>query len=368
MKYKDNDGKTAVGPQPKHRRMILDGETGAGAHDDTLPLRKKGSDEVSDGGSDFSVDPHDAEDIIEDGHGVIPRPKDSNPTAFDSLILDEYCEEEITPSLLPIDDKLSAVVTKWLRIRPPREKIKKMFKECMLPSNVEGLKPIRINAIVYNRLSTEMKQNDQKLRSLNTFLARGLGPILSIWNNMLKWEAAISEQSNPDVKASMGVIESGDLSLDVTEVRRQLDRSIRLLASAHSVLIDRRRQSLRHLFDNKFAYLFKDSNPATLELLGDNVDQKVVESVKLSEASQKLHFARSSSRGRGRFNNNYRRSQGRSFRRGQSSRHDVRRSNYVNHVGSNHQQNYYNQSRNTNSRSRGRGCGGWGSQRFNRGR
>ena len=84
--------------------MVLDGKTGTGPHDDTMPLRSKAPDEVSDdGGSEFSVDPREAEDIIEDGQGsgVIPRPKDSNSAALDCLILDEYCEEEVVPSLPP---------------------------------------------------------------------------------------------------------------------------------------------------------------------------------------------------------------------------------------------------------------------------
>ena len=72
MKYNKDGGKTANGnvdPQPhKKRRMVLDGETGTGPHDDTMPLQSKAPDEVSDdGGSEFSADPHEAEDIIEDG-------------------------------------------------------------------------------------------------------------------------------------------------------------------------------------------------------------------------------------------------------------------------------------------------------------
>ena len=174
MKYKD--GKTTVNPQPnKRRKMVLDGETGTGPQDDTMPLQNQAPDEVSDGGSEFSKDSHEAEDIIEDGHGsgVVPSPKDtnSNSTAFDNLVSDEYCEEEVVLSLPPIDEKLATVLTKWLWIRPPREKIKEMFKECMLPSYVDGLKPVCINAIVYNRLSSEMKQNEQKFHGLNSFLA-----------------------------------------------------------------------------------------------------------------------------------------------------------------------------------------------------
>ena len=97
------------------------------------------------------------------------------------------------------------------------------------------------------------------------------------------------------------------MSLDITDMRRQLDRSLKLLSTANCVLLDRRRQQLRPTLDSKFHYLLKQNNPITNELLGDNVDQKVSEAIKFSEAAQKLQitprFISRQGRFRGRFSN-----------------------------------------------------------------
>ena len=148
--------------------------------------------------------------------------------------------------------------------------------------------------------------NDQRLRGLNTFLARGLGPLVSVWDKILKWETALCHKDTVPVTGSLGVLHSDGMSLDLTDVRRQLDRGIKLLATCHSVLLDRRRIQLKPFFDNKFHYLLKPGNPITNELLGDNVDQKVAEASKISDAAQKLQLSRPYTRRtrfRGRFHN-----------------------------------------------------------------
>ena len=315
------------------------------------------------------MDPQDADNMIDGPAHVIAASKNDNDTdnnhMLDCIIAEEYCEDEVIPTLPPIDDKLAVVVTKWLRVRPAKDKIKEFFKQCMLPSNVDGLKPVKINAIIYEKLKGDFKQNDQKLRGLNSFVTRGLGPLLNVWNQILKWETAITNQQNRKVSASMGVLHTGELSLDLTDVRRQMDRAIRLLACCNSVLLDRHRQQLWPFFDNKFHYLLRESNPITSELLGDNIDQKVSESVKISEAAQKLQFNRS--RGKPRFQSyGYRHSQGRGVRRPFNNRDNRHSQQYLTNSGAYQQ---YSQPRGYPQRpcARGRSSRG-GYNRYNRGK
>ena len=74
----------------------------------------------------------------------------------------------------------------------------------MLPNNVAGLHPVKINSLVYNKLSPNYKINDQHLRGTNTFFAWGLGPIVSIWDKILKWETALSSLVNVPISGSLG--------------------------------------------------------------------------------------------------------------------------------------------------------------------
>ena len=284
MRYKNKSGKN--GDEPPRKKVVLAGEVGADSRDNTLADDNR---EVSDDGSECSSYSH-ADAVINDRANVLISKNDKSCT-LDAIISEEYDDEEVIPQLPPIDEKLAVVLTKWLRVLPPRDKVKELFRQCMLPINVDGLQPVKINSIVYEKLNASFKVNDQCLRGINTFLTRGLGPIVSIWDNILKWETAMSTEMSAKISGSLGVIQMGNLSLDFTDIRRQLDRSLKLLCSANGIILDRRRQQLRPFFDNKFHYLLKPSNPITSELLGDNVDVKVTEAVKISEAAQRLQFS-----------------------------------------------------------------------------
>ena len=263
---------------------------GASPADETM----HDSDEVSEPGSVLSMDSSEADAYIDDADNVSDSAAPSNvkDNALDAIIAEEYNEEQILPRLPPIDDKLAVVVTKWLHNLPSRDKVKELFKNCMLPSNVEGLQPVKINAIVYDKLNANYKVNDQRLRGLNTFITWGLRPIIGIWNNILAWETALNNSGSENVKLSqcMGIIQTDNLKLDPVDICRQLDKAIRLLSACNALILDRHRLQLRSFFDTKFQYLLKPSNPITSEFLGDNIDQRVVEAIKPYEAGQKIQF------------------------------------------------------------------------------
>ena len=96
-------------------------------------------------------------------------------------------------------------------------------------------------------------------------------------------------------------------------MRHQLDKALRLLSAGHSLILAHHRQQLKSFLDPKFHYLLHEDNPITDESLGDNVDQKVCEAIKVSYAVQKLKLqARPHSKFRGRmYYNNNRRGNGR---------------------------------------------------------
>ena len=80
--------------------------------------------------------------------------------------------------------------------------------------------------------------NDQHLRGINTFLTQGLGPIISIWDNILAWETALNKYDSENVKLSqcMGIIQTDNLKLDLTDICRQLDKAIHLLSACNALI------------------------------------------------------------------------------------------------------------------------------------
>ena len=75
------------------------------------------------------------------------------------------------PGVLP---KLAEVVTNWMRVPPKCEAICEMFKEALLPENVDSLLPVKINEVFYHRLPFRAKINDQQSeRHKHVFCSRG---------------------------------------------------------------------------------------------------------------------------------------------------------------------------------------------------
>ena len=263
--------------------------------------------------------------------------------ALDSILTEEYCEEVPPVGLPPIDEHLSKILTKWLRVLPSKEKTKELFKQCLLPENVPGLKPVRINDLLYEKLSFNYKINDQKLRGINTFLARGLGPLISVWDRILKFESLLisnekAAESLLEINHQGSLLKLGTSELDITALRRDLDKGVRLLSACHSSVLFKRRNQLKSFFDPKFHYLLRATNPITTELLGDNVDLKIQESTKLSEAAQKLQLRRSSHFGEEKFNRQlaYRKQGGRRSFSSRSRQYDRRRPMAAPYRGSPH--------------------------------
>ena len=58
------------------------------------------------------------------------------------------------------------------------------------PPNVEGLQPVKINEILYQKLPLKAKINDQRLRGMNSYLLAGIGPLISILDGLIDFEAS----------------------------------------------------------------------------------------------------------------------------------------------------------------------------------
>ena len=125
-----------------------------------------------------------------------------------------------------------------------REHVKELFKQCMLPENVEGLKPVRINDLLYEKLSFHYKVNDQHLHGINTYFTRGLGPLISVWDQILKWETALSSDKQKKVTVALNTLQFNELSLDLSAIRKLVDKGLHLLCAGNSIVLLKRKQLL----------------------------------------------------------------------------------------------------------------------------
>ena len=201
----------------------------------------------------------------------------------DGIILEEYCENGVTLKLPPVNSKLEKCITTWLRSLPSRDKVKELFKDCLLPENVQGLQLVHINQLLYDKLPFSFKVNDQRLHGMNTYICGGLGPIVGVWDSLLEIETMISSAKSK-VSIDKGILLCGDKKFSIKELCKDLHKGLRLLCASNAVLLDKRRQQLHPFLDHRYHYLLKPDNPITNELLGDNVDQKIVDANKIFDA------------------------------------------------------------------------------------
>ena len=205
----------------------------------------------------------------------------------DAILNKDFTDVKPTPTLPPISSKLAAVVTDWMRQAPSRDKVKELFQNTLLPANVPGLKPVRINEVLYQKLPFTAKINDQRLRGINTFLARGLGPLLSCLDKFISLESACL-QPNADALLTDTKLKIANFELDVNDFRKKLTDSVKILTAAHGVLLAKRRTNVKPFLDSKFHFLLKDTNTVTELLLGDDLETKINEGSKVMEAARKL--------------------------------------------------------------------------------
>ena len=66
-----------------------------------------------------------------------------------------------------------------------------MFGEVLVPENIDDLLPVCINEILYQHLPFKVRVNDQCLRQVNTYFARGLAPLVSVLDEIVKFESRL---------------------------------------------------------------------------------------------------------------------------------------------------------------------------------
>ena len=227
-------------------------------------------DEVSDIASVGSINSDDVDDLLSNGeedlddldgkdNEIILANRQCN-VSTDAILAREFAVEEPRPSLPAVSEKLALAVTSWMRNTPKREKIREMFREVLVPENVEGLLPVRINEILYQRLPFKARVNDQRLRGINTYFARGIAPLVSVLDEVVKLESVLTGDA-ATWKSSQGRLEKGDLQFDVSKLCKLMSQAVKILSAGHAVLLTKRRGLLRPYLDNKFHFLLKPTNP-----------------------------------------------------------------------------------------------------------
>ena len=199
--------------QPGKKRKLSAGAPAAGEN----PLNtEEEAGEVSEPDEGLSDGASDIDGLLDaslhDDDGIPSEPDESHDVpasssvalTVDEILNRDYGGEAPRPSLPPVSGKLAETVTQWLRVVPSWEKIKDLFKQTLIPENVEGLKTVKINDLFYQKLPFKAKIQDQRLRGLNTYFARGVGPLVAVIDLLIRFEAMLGRLGGELLQARFG--------------------------------------------------------------------------------------------------------------------------------------------------------------------
>ena len=215
---------------------------------------------------------------------------DSDKNEFDSL-MDAYIKENYVPEKKekimdkPISSLLAETINLWCTTLPSREDLKVGFENCKIPENVTSLAPVLVNEIIYNRLPIRAKENDKKLRQQANYVVRAMGPLALIWDVFIKAEtAALKSNCNPPA------LRIADKLVSIRELTACVAHSMKLLSFANAINLQRRKVSLRPFLDPKYAILATAANPVSTQLFGDNLEQRVQDIFRISQAARNPRY------------------------------------------------------------------------------
>ena len=132
------------------------------------------------------------------------EPKNSSRVA--EILNRDYDMEVVKIVLPPVSERLAKTMSDWLQIAPNREKVKECFSETasLMPENIEGLKSVKINELLYQKLPFKAKVNDQRIRVINSYFTRGTGPLIAILDNLIDFEVSMKTYTVADPGFSPG--------------------------------------------------------------------------------------------------------------------------------------------------------------------
>ena len=121
---------------------------------------------------------------------------------------------------------------------------------------MEGLQQVHINEILYQTIQFKAKLTNQKLCGINTFVTRGVCPLISVLDTLvLAEDMLVKSKDHPQ-----GVLKVDNVELDIPLLCHQVHSAVHLLSTCNSVILTKRKSEIKNYLHPKYHYLTKPSN------------------------------------------------------------------------------------------------------------
>ena len=140
---------------------------------------------------------------------------------------------------------------------------------------------------MYTKIGHKGKKYDEKLRYMNNSLLHAAQPTTVVWDKLSSLEAALKKSSDVNAKDE-AVLLVGDKVFNITELRTQMDLSLKLLGVTNVQLFSHRRFRLKSFLNAQYQDLCQYSQPMDWRMFRPDVKGSIRNITELNKVSKKI--------------------------------------------------------------------------------
>ena len=158
-----------------------------------------------------------------------------------------------------IDAQLAKIVSGFLTTRLPDDKLKEKLTACLAPKNCASIVSARVNAEIWDKLSTQTKSRDVKSQRTQNALVGAIAGITVTADTLVRASRSGDSLSNADMASTL----------------TSLVDALALLGNVNLDLNQRRRDDQRGDINIAYKGLCKDGADGSALLYGDNLSTRI---------------------------------------------------------------------------------------------
>lgn len=182
-------------------------------------------------------------------------------------ILKDYDDVEDETCTAAVHPVLASRLDKLLSNKQDIKVLKETLNQCPRPQNINYLRNVYVNSEVYSLMGNKLRQFDHAKRSQANMLQKSICPLVKSLDTLIKFEGTL------DKSEEGRIVYSETSELNVTELRRSLDKTMQIVSYVFNQITLSRRQAIRAVLDPSYGALCATSLPFTDKLFGDNLEE-----------------------------------------------------------------------------------------------
>lgn len=172
----------------------------------------------------------------------------------------------------PIDTELSAIITSLLTKGMAEDKLQEKMTKIARPQNCEALTKVKVNQLIWDNLSANVRSQDLRMQKVQTSLIKGITGVVIATNKILSRLDSIPE------------------GRDLTQ---GLSDGIAMLANANKEINMRRKEMIKPDLHDDYKHLCSSSLETTSLLFGDELSKQVKDLTEVNRVGKKVAHSRS---------------------------------------------------------------------------